>query len=153
MKIVHEFRQFIQRGNVVDLAVGVIMGAAFGKIVNSLVADILMPPIGYVIGGVKFTDLKFKLPQVHFADTTLEPASINYGQFLQTTFDFLIVSVCIFLIIKGMNALSRRLESPQPPTPLAPPEPTPTEKLLVEIRDLLKQSSVRSEPEESPEKQ
>lgn len=145
MKIVQEFRQFIQRGNVIDLAVGVIMGGAFGKIVNSVVADILMPPIGYLIGGVKFTDLKFKLPPLtikvpdparmgEFVDKTLEPATINYGQFLQNTFDFLIIAACVFMIIKGMNSLSRKHE----PAP-APPVPSPTETLLTEIRDLLKQ--------------
>ena len=154
MKIVQEFRQFIQRGNVVDLAVGVIMGAAFGKIVNSLVADILMPPIGCVIGGVKFTDLKIKLPELHTVDKKLEPATINYGEFLQATFNFLIIAASVFLVIKGMNALSRRLEAPTPPpTPLAPPAPPPTETLLVEIRDLLRQSAVRSQPAGSPENQ
>lgn len=153
MTLVHEFRQFIQRGNVVDLAVGVIMGGAFGKVVTSLVADILMPPIGYIVGGVKFTELKITLPQLtikrpdptelgKFIDQTFAPATINYGQFLQNSFDFLIVALCIFLMIKGMNTLTRRLETPPPPA--APPEPTVTEKLLVEIRDLLKQSGDRS---------
>lgn len=150
MKMVQEFRQFIQRGNVIDLAVGVIMGGAFGKIVNSIVADILMPPIGYVVGGVKFTELKFTLPPItikvpdpeklgSFIDKTLEPATINYGQFLQTSFDFLIIAFCVFMMIKGVNALSRK---PEPaPTPAVPPAPTPTEALLTEIRDLLKQKS------------
>jgi large conductance mechanosensitive channel len=136
MSIVSEFKQFIQRGNVVDLAVGVIMGAAFGNIVKSLVADIIMPPIGYVIGGVKFTDLKFELPAKAISvpgapEVALPAASINYGNFLQTTFDFLIIAFCIFLLVKGINALQRKQEA-------APPEPTATEKLLGEIRDLLK---------------
>ncbi|MFO1045420.1 MAG: large-conductance mechanosensitive channel protein MscL [Planctomycetaceae bacterium] len=151
MKMVQEFRQFIQRGNVIDLAVGVIMGGAFGKIVNSIVADILMPPIGYVVGGVKFTELKFVLPPITikvpdpeklggFIDKTLEPATINYGQFLQTTFDFLIIAFCVFMMIKGVNALSRKQDPA--PAPAAPAAPTPTEALLTEIRDLLKQKSV-----------
>lgn len=145
MSIISEFKQFIQRGNVVDLAVGVIMGAAFGKIVNSLVADVIMPPIGYVIGGVKFTDLNFKLPTLtvkvpdpakagEFVDKTLDPATINYGNFLQTTFDFLIISFCIFLLVKGINSLQKKKEA-VPPTA---PELTLSEKLLTEIRDALK---------------
>ncbi len=158
MRIVHEFRQFIQRGNVIDLAVGVIMGAAFGKIVNSLVADLLMPPIGYVIGGVKFTELKFTLPKRtisvpdpqhvgQFMETTLEPATINYGQFLQNTFDFLIIAMCIFMLIKAMNAVYRRMDKQAVP----PPAVTPTEKLLAEIRDLLKQSLPTNPEEETPQ--
>lgn len=143
MSIIAEFKQFVQRGNVIDLAVGVIMGAAFGKIVNSLVADVLMPPIGYVIGGIKFTDLKLKLPgsPIQVPDPakagefkTLDPATINYGNFLQTTFDFLIIAFCIFLLVKGMNALQKKQDAAPPP----PPESTTTEKLLMEIRDALK---------------
>lgn len=139
MKIVQEFRQFIQRGNVIDLAVGVIMGAAFGKIVNSLVADILMPPIGYVIGGVKFTELKLVLPARTIPEigTKLEPAAINYGQFLQASIDFIIVAFCVFLLVKGINAFYRHKQEPSPALP------TPTEKLLTEIRDLL-QAEARS---------
>lgn len=138
MKILQEFRQFIQRGNVVDLAVGLIMGAAFTKIVNSLVADIIMPPIGYLIGGVKFTDLNVKLPPLKILNEELAPATINYGTFLQNTFDFLIIAFCVFLMVKGMNRLSRK---PDP----TPPPPTPSEKLLIEIRDLLKQQHTPTE--------
>ncbi len=145
MGLVTEFKQFVQRGNVVDLAVGVIMGAAFGKIVNSLVTDVLMPPIGYLIGGVKFTDLKVTLPPLpipvpdpnaptQMITKTLEPATINYGNFLQTSFDFLIIAFCIFMMIKAMNTLKKKEEA----APAPPPEPTPQEKLLTEIRDLLK---------------
>jgi large conductance mechanosensitive channel len=145
MGLISEFKQFVQRGNVIDLAVGVIMGAAFGKIVNSLVADVLMPPIGYLIGGVKFTDLKLKLPEVkipipdptrpgEMTEKVLEAATINYGNFLQTTFDFLIIAFCIFLLVKGMNSLQKK----QAAAPAAPPTPTPQEVLLTEIRDLLK---------------
>lgn len=139
MSIFQEFRKFISRGNVMDLAVGVIMGAAFTKIVNSLVADIIMPPIGALVGGVKFTDLKFKLPALNVAHLGLEPATINYGTFLQTLFDFLIISICVFLMIKGINELHRRFET-EAATPSTPPAPTPTEALLQEIRDLLKQN-------------
>lgn len=137
MKMVNEFRQFIQRGNVVDLAVGVIMGAAFGKIVTSLVADVIMPPIGYVIGGVKFSDLKITLPALELIKEP--PAEIKYGAFLQNSFDFLIIAFCVFLMVKGMNTLSRK---PDP----TPPPPTPSEKLLTEIRDLLKQQHGTTEP-------
>jgi large conductance mechanosensitive channel len=140
--LVQEFRQFVQRGNVVDLAVGVIMGGAFGKIVNSLVADVLMPPIGYVIGGVDFKDLKWSLPKMTIKvpdpehvgalmDKSLDSVDIKYGLFLQTAFDFLIVAGCIFLLVKGMNTLYKKQEA-------APALPPPQEVLLTEIRDLLK---------------
>lgn len=140
MKLIEEFKQFVQRGNVVDLAVGVIMGAAFGKIVSSLVADVLTPPIGYVIGGVKFTDLKAKLPAKEILDPLtgqtikLSEATVNYGNFLQATFDFLIIAMCVFAMIKAINALKRKEEAAPPP----PAEPSAQEKLLMEIRDLLK---------------
>lgn len=125
MNIVNEFLSFIKRGNVIDLAVGVIIGAAFGKIVSSLVADVLMPPIGYLVGGVKFTDLKLQLGEGP------NPVTINYGNFLQATFDFLIIALCVFLLVKAINAVYRQ---PQPKNV----EPPPQEKLLTEIRDLLK---------------
>ena len=143
MGLLKEFKEFAMRGNVVDLAVGVIMGAAFGKIVSSLVADVLMPPIGYVVGGVKFTELNYKLPPLTlkmpdpanpgaFLDKTLEPATINYGNFLQSTFDFLIVALCIFAMVKGINMMMKKKEE------APPPPPTPEDvKLLTEIRDLL----------------
>ena len=141
MSFISEFKEFIQRGNVVDLAVGVIMGGAFGKIVSSLVTDVLMPPIGYIVGGKKFTDLKITLPEVPIPDPLnlgqfqkLEPATINIGNFLQATFDFLIIAICVFLMIKAMNSLKKTEVTPPP----APPEPTSTDKLLIEIRDLLK---------------
>jgi large conductance mechanosensitive channel len=150
VKILHEFRQFIQRGNVIDLAVGLIMGTAFTNIVKSLVTDVITPPIGYLIGGVKFTDLKITLPArtiaipdpLHLGSTIeqqLEPATINYGEFLQASFSFLITAICIFMMIKGMNELNRRMSRGEIPPP-APPEPSPTEKLLVEIRDLLQRN-------------
>ena len=130
MSIVNEFLAFIKRGSVIDLAVGVIIGAAFGKIVSSLVADVLMPPIGYVIGGVKFADLRLSLGGGD------EPVTINYGNFLQTAFDFLIIAVCVFLLVKAINAIYRQPD-PKPAEP-KPAEPPAQEKLLAEIRDLLK---------------
>ena len=139
MKIVQEFKEFAMKGNVVDMAVGIIIGAAFGKIVSSIVADIIMPPIGLVMGGVNFTDLKFTIkPAVMDAATNaMKPAvTINYGEFLQVTVDFLIVAFAIFMMVKGMNALKKHEES----APAAPAAPSKEELLLTEIRDLLKKS-------------
>ena len=117
-------------------AVGVIIGGAFGKIVSSIVDDIIMPPIGYLIGGVNFTDLKFELPKVAIEGVELAPATINYGNFIQTLIDFIIIAFCVFLLVKGINALKK--EKPAEPEAPAEPEPTAEEKLLTEIRDLLK---------------
>lgn len=133
MSLIKEFKEFAMRGNVVDLAVGVIMGAAFGKIVNSLVTDVLTPPIGYFAGGKKFEELTYEFPKISVAGVELAPPTINYGKFLQASFDFVIVAICIFILVKAMNALmKKKAEAPKPP------EPTPSEKLLTEIRDLLK---------------
>lgn len=136
MKILSEFRQFAMKGNVVDLAVGIIIGAAFGKIVTSVVNDVIMPPIGLAIGGVDFTDLKavLKPAGVDATGQLVEAVTINYGVFLQNVFDFLIVAFAVFMLIKGINKLKRKEEV----IPAAPPEPTRQEKLLGEIRDLLK---------------
>lgn len=136
MKIVQEFKQFALKGNVVDMAVGIIIGAAFGKIISSLVNDVIMPPIGLLIGGVDFTDLKVTLKDasVDQAGAAINAVTLNYGTFIQTALDFLIVAFAIFLMIKAMNNLKRKEE----PAPAAPPEPTKEEKLLSEIRDLLK---------------
>ena len=133
-----EFKQFAMRGNVLDMAVGVIIGGAFGKIVSSLVDDIIMPPIGWLIGGVNFSDLKVTLPTVKVAGEELKAATINYGNFLQTCFDFFIVAFCIFMLIKVVNKIANKKEEAKKPE--APKEPVPTneEKLLAEIRDLLK---------------
>lgn len=131
MSIASEFKAFIQRGNVVDMAVGVIMGAAFGKIVNSMVADLLTPPLGYLTQGVDFKSLSAKLTPPTAGDAAVE---IKYGLFLQATFDFLIIAASVFLIVKLMNRLNKK----QDEKPAAPPEPTAQEKLLTEIRDLLK---------------
>jgi large conductance mechanosensitive channel len=137
MGFIKEFKEFAMRGNVLDMAVGVIIGGAFGKIVSSLVNDVIMPPIGWLIGGINFTDLSVKLP-VNPLTPDQDPVTINYGQFLQTTLDFLIVAFCIFLLIKGINKLSKKKEE-EPAAPAPAPEPSAEEKLLTEIRDLLKQ--------------
>ena len=97
-KFINEFKEFAVKGNAVDMAVGVIIGGAFGKIVSSLVNDIIMPPIGWLIGGVNFSDLKVTLPTMDLGIEQLEPATINYGNFIQTTFDFVIIALCLFLI-------------------------------------------------------
>ena len=136
MSLIKEFKTFAMRGNVIDLAVGVIIGGAFGKIVSSFVADVIMPPIGLLIGRVNFTDLRIVL---HKAETVngVEQAAVtlNYGNFLQTTFDFLIIAFCIFLFIKLINSAKKKEEE----KPVAPPAPTKEEILLTEIRDILKE--------------
>ena len=125
MSFLKEFKTFAMRGNVVDMAVGIIIGGAFGKIVSSLVSDIIMPPIGLLIGGVKFESLKIVLKHAH---------SINYGNFINTALDFLIIAFSIFLFVKLINSMKRKEETK--PTP--PPAPSKEEQLLTEIRDLLK---------------
>ncbi len=131
MKLLDEFKAFAMRGNVIDLAVGIIIGIAFGKIVSSIVNDIIMPPIGLLLGGVNFTDLKVVMK----AATDAAPAvTWNYGNFLQVTFDFLIVAFAVFMLIKGINAMKKKEEA----APAAPPAPSKEETLLSEIRDLLK---------------
>lgn len=137
-KFINEFKEFAVKGNAVDMAVGVIIGGAFGKIVSSIVDDIIMPPIGWLIGGVNFADLKFTLPSVDMGIEKLAPATINYGNFIQTLFDFIIIAFCVFMLVKGINRLARKnnVETEQKPAPA--PEPSNEEKLLAEIRDLLK---------------
>lgn len=122
-----EFKEFAMRGNVVDMAVGIIIGAAFGKIVSSLVADVIMPPIGMLMGSVDFSDLAIRLGEAETA------ASINYGVFINTVLDFVIVAFAIFMLIKGLNKLKKKEEE----KPAEPPKPSAEEKLLTEIRDLL----------------
>ncbi len=139
MKLITEFKAFAMRGNVVDMAVGIIIGSAFGKIVSSVVADVIMPPIGLLLGGVKFTDLKITLKDSVFDDSgqiISQAVSINYGNFLQTTVDFLIIAFAIFLMVKGMNRLMHKDEKPAE-IPV-PPAPSREEILLTEIRDILK---------------
>lgn len=134
-KFLDEFKAFAVKGNAVDMAVGVIIGAAFGKIVSSIVDDIIMPPIGWLIGGVDFSDLKITLPAKEIADgVSTQAATINYGMFLQNTLDFVIVAFCVFLLVKGINKLTHKKAE----EPAAPPAPSKEEVLLTEIRDLLK---------------
>ena len=134
-KFIKEFKDFAVRGNAVDMAVGVIIGGAFGKIVSSIVDDIIMPPIGWLIGGVNFSDLKVTLPQVIIPGVEqMKPATINYGNFIQTFIDFIIIAFCVFLLVKAINVITRKKEEPKPA-----PGPSNEEKLLTEIRDLLKQ--------------
>ena len=131
MSFISEFKEFAMRGNVMDMAVGVVIGGAFGKIVSSLVGDIIMPVVGVLTGGVNFTDLKITLKE---AVDTVPAVTINYGAFIQTTVDFLIIAFCIFCVIKALNSLKKK------PVEEAPAEPeTPADiALLTEIRDLLK---------------
>ena len=136
-KFMQEFKEFAVKGNAVDMAVGVIIGGAFGKIVTSIVNDIIMPPIGYIIGGVNFSDLKYELPKVVVQGVVLAPATINYGTFIQTILDFIIVAFCVFMMVKGINRLSRK-KAEEPAAPAPEPAPSAEEKLLEEIRDLLK---------------
>lgn len=137
-KFLNEFKAFAVKGNAVDMAVGVIIGGAFGKIVSSIVDDIIMPPIGWLIGGVNFSDLKITLPAEKIAEgIQMQSATINYGNFIQTLIDFIIIAFCVFLLVKGINKLARKDEKPAEPA--APPAPSKEEVLLTEIRDLLKE--------------
>ena len=131
-----DFKAFAMKGNVIDMAVGVVIGGAFGKIVTSVVNDIIMPPIGWLIGGVNFSELKYSLPAKEINGELVE-ATVNYGAFLQTILDFIIIAFCIFMLIKGINKLRAEKEE-APAEPEAAPEPSNEEKLLTEIRDLLK---------------
>ncbi len=137
--MLNEFKQFAMRGNVVDMAVGIIIGAAFGKIVSSLVNDVIMPPIGLLMGGVDFSNLFVNLGEGTFASlAAAEEAGapiIKYGVFINTVLDFVIVAFAIFMVVRGMNKMKKKEEE----APKAPPEPPAEEKLLTEIRDLLKQ--------------
>jgi large conductance mechanosensitive channel len=135
--ILQEFREFAVKGNVVDLAVGVIIGAAFGKIVTSLVSDVIMPPIGLAVGGVNFTQLALTLKEGE------PPVLLKYGVFFQTVFDFIIVAIAVFAMVKGINRLKREEE---PKAPAAPPPPPRQEALLEEIRDALRQMSKADAP-------
>jgi large conductance mechanosensitive channel len=128
-----EFREFIARGNVMDLAVGVIIGGAFGAIVKSLVDQVIMPPVGLITGGVDFAAMKLVLKGADPAKKVAEVA-IGYGAFVDTVIDFLIVAFVIFLLVKAINSIKRQEAAAEAP----PPGPTPTEALLAEIRDLLK---------------
>ena len=131
MSMLNEFKDFAMRGNVIDMAVGIIIGGAFGKIVSSLVNDVVMPPIGMILGGVNFSDLAITLKA---AEGEVEAVTVNYGAFVQTSLDFLIVAFVIFMAIKTMNKLKKKEEE----KPAEPPKPSAEEALLTEIRDLLK---------------
>ena len=141
MGLLKEFKEFAVKGNVIDLAVGVIIGGAFGKIVSSFVNDVVMPPLGLVVGGVDFKDLAITLKEATVSEAGEEIAAVtlNYGMFIQNVVDFTIIAFVIFLAIKGINNMNRKKEeAPAPPPP--PPAPTASEKLLEEIRDLLKKN-------------
>ena len=130
MGFISEFKEFAMKGNVMDMAVGVIIGGAFGKIVSSLVDDILMPIVGMITGNIDFTSLAFQIGDGE------EAAVLKYGNFIQNTVDFIIVAICIFLMLKAINKMNRKKAEPE--APAAPAGPT-QEELLAEIRDLLKQ--------------
>lgn len=132
MGMMSEFKEFAVKGNVVDMAVGIIIGAAFGKIVSSFVADVIMPPIGLILGGVDFTDLSIVLKE---AVGETAAVTLNYGVFIQTLIDFTIIAFAIFMAVKVINRMKKQEEA----APKAPPEPSKEEVLLTEIRDLLKQ--------------
>jgi large conductance mechanosensitive channel len=132
MSIGKEFKTFVMQGNVIDLAVGIVIGGAFGKIVSSFVADILMPPLGMLLGKVNFTDLAITLKQ---ASGEVAAVTLNYGKFIQAMVDFLIIGFAIFMIIKAINTLKKKQEQ----APASPPPPSGEEILLAEIRDLLKE--------------
>ena len=140
MSFIQDFKAFALKGNVVDMAVGVIIGGAFGKIVTSVVNNIIMPPVGVLTGGVDFTDLKVTLKEavVEGENVVSEAVTLNYGQFIQDVVDFLIIAFCIFLMIKGIAKLTRKKEEEAAAEPAPEPEPSAEEKLLTEIRDLLK---------------
>ncbi len=139
--IVSEFREFIARGNVIDMAVGVIMGGAFTPIVNSLVNDLVMPCVGMITGGVDFSDRKIVIQEAVAADEAagiaeVAEVAVRYGNFIQVILNFIIISICVFALVKMINKLKRKKDE-EPASPPAPPEPSAEEKLLAEIRDLL----------------
>ncbi len=131
MSMIQEFKSFAMRGNVVDMAVGIVIGGAFGKIVSSFVADVLMPPIGLLLGNVDFSDLAVTLQA---ASEGAEAVTMRYGVFIQTVVDFVIIAFAIFMVVKAMNTVMKKEEEAPPP----PPEPSKEEQLLTEIRDALR---------------
>ena len=134
-KFIQEFKDFAVKGNAIDMAVGVIIGGAFGKIVSSIVNDLIMPPIGWIIGGVNFTDLKLELPVNPLSEGT-EPVCVAYGNFRQTCLDFLIVAFCVFMLVRLITKFSRKKK--EDAKPAAPAEPSEDVRLLREILDELK---------------
>jgi large conductance mechanosensitive channel len=143
MGFLKEFKEFAVKGNVMDMAVGVIIGGAFGKIVTSVVNDIIMPPIGLLVGGVDFTDMKLTMKKavLDAAGEVVSPAvTWNYGAFIQQVVDFTILAFCVFILVKLINSLNKKKEAPAPaPAPAPEPQPSKEEVLLTEIRDLLKE--------------
>ncbi len=133
MKLIQEFKAFAMRGNVVDMAIGIIIGAAFGKIVSSFVNDVIMPPIGLLVGGIDFSNLSITIKE---AAENAPAVVIKYGVFINTIIDFVIIAFAIFMVIKGMNSLKKKEEA----APAAPPKPSEEVVLLSEIRDILKSS-------------
>ena len=131
MSMMKEFRDFAMRGNVVDMAVGIVIGAAFGKIITAFVNGVLMPPIGLLVGGVDFSELSMTLQE---ASGEVAAVTLNYGAFIQTVVDFIIIAFAIFMVVKAMNKMKKKEEA----KPAAPPKPSAEENLLTEIRDLLK---------------
>lgn len=142
MSMIQEFKDFAMKGNVVDMAVGIVIGAAFGKIVSSFVSNIIMPPVGLLMGGVDFSDLRIplKAASVDEAGKVVEAVSINYGLFANVVIDFIIVAFSIFIVIKAMNSAQKRLEKQKEEEPAAPAAPSEEVKLLIEIRDALQKS-------------
>ena len=143
MGFLKEFKEFAVKGNVMDMAVGVIIGGAFGKIVTSVVNDIIMPPIGLLVGGVDFSDMKLTMKKavLDAAGEVVSPAvTWNYGAFIQQVVDFTILAFCVFILVKLINSLNKKKEAPAPaPAPAPEPQPSKEEVLLAEIRDLLKE--------------
>ena len=143
MGFLKEFKEFAVKGNVMDMAVGVIIGGAFGKIVTSVVNDIIMPPIGLLVGGVDFSDMKLTMKKavLDAAGEVVSPAvTWNYGAFIQQVVDFTILAFCVFILVKLINSLNKKKEAPAPaPAPAREPQPSKEEVLLTEIRDLLKE--------------
>lgn len=131
MSMMSEFKSFAMRGNVVDMAVGIVIGGAFGKIVSSFVADVLMPPIGLLLGNVDFSNLAVTLQA---AEEGVEAVTLRYGMFIQTVVDFIIIAFAIFMVVKAMNSVNKKEEAAPPP----PPKPSKEEELLTEIRDALR---------------
>lgn len=134
MGMMKEFKEFAVKGNVIDMAVGIVIGGAFGKIVSSFVADVIMPPIGVLVGGINFSNLAFTIKE---AAGDVPAVVLGYGKFIQTAVDFTIIAFAIFMVIKAINSLKRKEEE----APAAPPEPSKEEVLLTEIRDLLKRQA------------
>ena len=135
-KVIEDFKSFAIKGNMIDMAVGIIIGGAFGKIITSLVNDVIMPPLGVLIGGVNFTDLKITLKA---AEGEMAAVTLNYGNFLQVCFDFLIIAFSIFCFVRLLSKLKSKKEKEE--TPAAPPAPSKEEVLLAEIRDILKEKN------------